>query len=174
MFGTNTNQPFLFNAPAPPPSSAYPWQPPSNFSPQKAFPQPQVEEVNDVDMRDANGLASPERQGKMSADGGGRGEKASGSARTMALGGLRRVFKSRQRQREREEYSNASESGSEDEAVVGGKRSGKKDGRKKTATRTQSLSNHYTINMPAAPAPVSDLPNTLLGCVAFRLSRQVK
>jgi hypothetical protein len=28
---------------------------------------------------------------------------------------------------------------------------------------TQNTSNHYTLNMPSAPAPQSDMPHVLLG-----------
>ncbi|KAG6902967.1 hypothetical protein C0995_008540 [Termitomyces sp. Mi166 len=146
IFGSNQNVPFIFNQNATPrsPNSA-PWQPPPFFSPEKAFPN--TPELNDVDMSEASPNKT-EEQGKPE------------TGRAMAVGGLRRVYNARKKaqssqlSRQRRirdadsEDEDASDSGEESEPVV------------------QNTSNHYTLNMPAAPPPQSDLPYILLGFVA--------
>ena len=138
MFGENRNVPFIFQSPPPQSNAPYPWAPPRNFSPQKAFPQP---ELRDVDMSD---LSPPKTE---------ESEKENG--RAVATGGLRRVYKLRQKARTQshsrtdEEPEQASEDDSEDEKVAG--------------PLTQNTSNHYTLNMPSVPAPQSDTPYVLLG-----------
>jgi hypothetical protein len=140
-FGTNPSVPFIFQSP--PPKSPYvpAWAPPENFSPEKAFPQ---EEIKDVDM----GEPSPPKAQEAGTDG----------RRTIALGAIRRVFKSRQKTRSRahavEENSgesSASDDGSDDEHF------------KSRLPHVQKLSHHYTLNMPS-PAPlIADTPYLLLG-----------
>jgi hypothetical protein len=78
--------------------------------------------------------------------------------RTVATGALRRVFKSRERARNKSRLGVAQQlevsSGSESEGD---------DGR--FAPHTQNTSNHYTLNLPSAPAIQSDTPYILLGWV---------
>ncbi|KII86452.1 hypothetical protein PLICRDRAFT_44048 [Plicaturopsis crispa FD-325 SS-3] len=142
MFGTGQNVPFIFQTPTPQMPTSYPWSPPSNFSPTKAFPQPSFqEELKDVDMSE---LTPPKPEQK--EEGG----------RTMALGAMRRVFKSRQKRRggsrlARDVEDSASESEGDDEA----------------GPLTHNTSNHYTLNLPSIPAPQSDLPYILLGYLQF-------
>jgi hypothetical protein len=82
--------------------------------------------------------------------------------RSVALGAMRRVFKSRQQARENRisvlrhqegerEVGSGSESEDEDANLV--------------TPLTQNTSNHYTLNMPSSSAPQSDLPYILLGQV---------
>ncbi|KAJ7789466.1 Di-sulfide bridge nucleocytoplasmic transport domain-containing protein [Mycena olivaceomarginata] len=154
-FGQNQNIPFIFQTPPrqvdPVP---YPWAPPANFSPAKAFPQPPpAPELWDVDMREASppkpeGAASPEANG----------------GRKVSTGGMRRVLKSRMKSAlsmstvpesrgdERDPYSDT-----DDETDSAGQQ----------LTRTSSTSNHYTLNMPSPPAPQSDVPYILLGYLQF-------
>ncbi|KAJ6497996.1 Di-sulfide bridge nucleocytoplasmic transport domain-containing protein [Mycena vitilis] len=151
VFGQNQNIPFLFQTPPRQMDTAtYPWAPPSNFSPFKAFPQPSpAAELRDVDMREA----SPPKP-EASPEGG----------RKVATGGMRRILKSRMKSAlsmstvpearggdERDPYSD-----SEDEDEGRGRLS-----------RTSSTSNHYTLNMPSPAAPQSDLPYILLGYLQF-------
>lgn len=80
-------------------------------------------------------------------------EKENG--RAVATGGLRRVYKLRQkaraesRSRNDEDLEQTSEDDSEDDKIA--------------RPLTQNTSNHYTLNMPSAPAPRSDTPYVLLG-----------
>jgi hypothetical protein len=84
-------------------------------------------------------------------------EKEPDNIRPVATGGLRRVFKqrtkrlySRRRLRENENDEGLSSGAeSEDDGAV--------------TPVTQNTSNHYTLNIPANPAPQSDLPYILLG-----------
>jgi hypothetical protein len=78
--------------------------------------------------------------------------------RTLATGALRRVFKSREKARNKNRLGlrlNAEEDGSELESD---------DSR--VLPHTQNTSNHYTLNLPSAPAPRSETPYILLGYVA--------
>jgi hypothetical protein len=84
---------------------------------------------------------------------------ASGS-RKIAAGGMQRIHKSRMKghmstisERDRDIHDG---SDSEDDA----------DGL--MTPTTQNTSNHYTLNMPSPPAPQSDLPYILFGCVPDR------
>ncbi|KAG8220218.1 putative nuclear membrane protein [Butyriboletus roseoflavus] len=146
MFGENRNVPFIFQSPPPQTNPPYPWVPPSNFSPQKAFPQPPVAELHDVDMSDLSPPLTEES------------EKENG--RAVATGGLRRVFKLRQKarveshsRRNNEDPEQTSEDDSEDDKSV--------------RPLTQNTSNHYTLNMPSAPSAHSDTPYVLLGYLQF-------
>ncbi|KAJ7480064.1 Di-sulfide bridge nucleocytoplasmic transport domain-containing protein [Mycena galericulata] len=151
-FGQNQNIPFIFQTPArQTPPAPYPWAPPPNFSPLKAFPQPApAPELRDIDMREAS-PPKPEAAG-VSPEG----------SRKVATGGMRRILKSRmksamststlpERRDEGDPFSD-----SEDEAEPAGQ-----------LARTTSTSNHYTVNMPAPAAPQSDLPYILLGYLQF-------
>lgn len=144
-FGTNRNTPFLFQSPTPQTSHSHPWAPPPAFSPTKAFPQPQFQDLKDVDMSE---LSPPKQEILDSPE-----EK-----RVVATGALRRVYKSRERARSksrlavRRHSDGESESESDDE------------GRSLTPV-TQNTSNHYTLNIPSVPAPKSDTPYILLGYV---------
>lgn len=80
--------------------------------------------------------------------------------RLVALGAMRRVFKSRQQARNNRisvlqsregEHDGGSGSESEDESG------------ERIAPVTQNTSNHYTLNLPSPPPPQSDLPYILLG-----------
>ncbi|KAI0771028.1 Di-sulfide bridge nucleocytoplasmic transport domain-containing protein [Trametes elegans] len=141
-FGHHNNVPFLFQEPVPQSPHTPAWAPPPSFSPEKAFPQP---ELHDVDMSEA---ATPEK------------DKEGDGERSLAVGALRRVFKKRhardrsqlgrRRARVQDDESSAEESGEEDD---------------QHGTVTRKTSNHYTLNLPG-PAPVqSDLPYRLLGYV---------
>ncbi len=86
------------------------------------------------------------------------------SSRRVATGGLRRVFKQRNKHQEsrlttrrhQEEEGSASDGDSEDE--------------KRAAPVTQTTSHHYTLNMPGPAPPPSELPYVLLGHVFLLLS----
>jgi hypothetical protein len=142
-FGTNQSVPFIFQSPPPKSPYVHPWAPPESFSPEKAFPQ---EEIKDVDMAE---LSPPKGQ-----------EAGTDGRRTMALGAVRRVFKSRQKARsrahghaveERSGESSASDDGSDDEHF------------KSRLPHVRKLEHHYTVNMPS-PAPLNaDTPYLLLG-----------
>jgi len=145
IFGENRNVPFIFQAPAPQTLPVHPWVPPVNFSPQKAFP---VQELRDVDMSE---LSPPKSEAS---------EKENG--RIVATGALRRVFNSRQKARTKSQhvvslrddlgYGSDEEIDSDTEHV---------------GPVTQNTSNHYTLNMPANPAPGVDTPQVLLGYLQF-------
>lgn len=145
-FGTNPNVPFIFQSPPLKSPYVHAWAPPDDFSPEKAFPQ---EEIRDVDMAEP----SPPKPQETGADG----------RRTMSLGAVRRVFKSRQKARGRtlgqtveEESSGESCLGSDDDGSD-------KEHFKSRQPLVRKLSHHYTLNMPS-PAPLkADTPYVLLG-----------
>ncbi|KAG0703049.1 Di-sulfide bridge nucleocytoplasmic transport domain-containing protein [Suillus ampliporus] len=147
-FGENNNVPFIFQAPAPQTPRVHPWAPPVNFSPQKAFPPLGAQELRDVDMSE---LSPPKPEAS---------EKESG--RIVATGALRRVFNSRQRARTKTHQTVSLRDdpgyGSEEESDGDAGHVG---------PVTQNTSNHYTLNMPSAPAPQSDMPQVLLGYLQF-------
>jgi hypothetical protein len=141
MFGENHNVPFIFQSPPPQTSDPPPWIPPSNFSPQKAFPQPSAQELRDVDMSD---LSPPKPE-----------ENEREHSRAVATGALRRVYNSRQKARTQsrwrnEELEHASEDDNEDDMGL-------------ARPLTHTTSHHYTLNMPSAPTPLSETPYVLLG-----------
>jgi len=145
IFGLNQNNtPFLFHTPPPKTHHVPDWVPPPNFSPSKAFPI--LPEPNDVHMAD---VSPPKPSETKSGEG----------QRLVALGAMRRVFKSRQRARGSKLVQNhdappsASESGEDDDDEV--------------APMTHSMSNHYTLNMPAPAIPQSETPYVLLGYLQF-------
>lgn len=119
----------------------HPWVPPVNFSPQKAFP---VQELRDVDMSE---LSPPKPEAS---------EKENG--RTVATGALRRVFNSRQKARTKTQHavSLRDEVGYGSEEEIDGDAD-------HVGPVTRNTSNHYTLNMPANPAPRADTPQVLLG-----------
>ncbi|KAH0590165.1 Nucleus export protein BRL1 [Termitomyces sp. J132] len=146
IFGSNQNVPFIFNQNATPrTSNPPPWQPPPFFSPEKVFPN--TPEPNDVDMSEA----SPNR-----CDDHGKSE----TGRAMAVGGLRRVYNTRKKTQilQSSRRRTMRSVGSEDDVSDSGE---------ETEPVVQNTSNHYTLNMPAAPAPQSDLPYILLGYLQF-------
>lgn len=80
--------------------------------------------------------------------------------RAVATGALRRVFKSRERARSKGKdrmavtlAADLDASGSDSEEEERGR------------VAPRNTSNHYTLNLPSAPAPQSDTPYILLGCV---------
>ncbi|EMD41370.1 hypothetical protein CERSUDRAFT_89935 [Gelatoporia subvermispora B] len=151
-FGQGARAPFLFHQQPPQTPHRPPWEPPANFSPQKAFPQPEIPEIDMSELSPPKSAQSyPERD-----------LKEPESERAVALGGLRRVFNSRQRSRARSrarsvrladgDEDSAEEDGSDDE---------------QHAAVMQNMSNHYTLNMPSPAPPPSDLPYILLGYLQF-------
>jgi hypothetical protein len=159
-FGTNTHFPFIFSTPPPtstqPPSSPYAqhaWIPPANFSLTKVFPQPSFQEdPEDVDMAEANPPKAGEKEG----------EEAGG--RVIALGGMKRVFKSRQKPREKSHLRHLTVKRRPRCAESDGESESGEVHRASTPV-TQKTSNHYNLHLPAAPVPQPDFPNVLLGCV---------
>jgi hypothetical protein len=81
------------------------------------------------------------------------------SGRVVALGGMRRVFKSRERSRlkanrKRDEDGNNADAEDENDGCS-----------------TRKTSNHYTLNLPSVPAPQSDTPYILLGYIPCQYLR---
>ncbi|KAJ7171755.1 Di-sulfide bridge nucleocytoplasmic transport domain-containing protein [Mycena crocata] len=150
-FGQNQNIPFIFQTPPRQTNpSPYPWAPPANFSPSKAFPQPSpAAELSDVDMREAS-PPKPETDPASSPE----------SGRRVATGGMRRILKSRMKSAL--SMSTVAEARGDDEPES----DSEDEGRTGRLTRTTST-NHYTLNMPSPAAPQSDLPYVLLGYLQF-------
>ncbi|KAJ2914880.1 hypothetical protein MD484_g5540, partial [Candolleomyces efflorescens] len=148
-FGRNQNVPFLFN-PGPVPQTPHTpaWEP-AQFSPTKATPQP---EIHDVDMNEVT-PSKPELKEK---EGEGDGSE---SARPIALGALRRVFKQRKRTRGR-----ARRDEDHEDSGIGSDSEEEED---QVALRPQKTSNHYTLNLPALPPTPSETPYLLLGYLQF-------
>ncbi|KAI8983228.1 Di-sulfide bridge nucleocytoplasmic transport domain-containing protein [Trametes punicea] len=143
-FGQPNNVPFLFQEPVPHSPHTPAWTPPPSFSPEKAFPQP---EIKDVDMSEA---PSPEKERETEGEG----------ERPMAVGALRRVFRKR-RARERSQLGRRRARVEDDDSTA--EDSG--DEVDQYAAVTRKTSNHYTLNLSGPAAPQSDLPYRLLGYV---------
>ncbi|KAL1940662.1 hypothetical protein VTO73DRAFT_8097 [Trametes versicolor] len=141
-FSQHNNVPFLFKEPVPQTPHTPAWAPPSSFSPQKAFPQP---ELKDVDMSEP---ASPEK------------ENGTDGERSLAVGALRRVFK-RRNARDRSQLGRRRARVDDDESA--GEDSGEEEDGYGAVTR--KTSNHYTLNLAGPTAPQSDMPYRLLGYV---------
>ncbi|KAI0791785.1 Di-sulfide bridge nucleocytoplasmic transport domain-containing protein [Abortiporus biennis] len=154
QFGRNPNVPFIFNSPVPQTPHTPAWQPPPHFSPQKAFPQP---EVHDVDMSEPSPgkPASPEKEVEAEKNGA-NGERA------VALGGMRRVYRSRQIARERSRLGRARSRVDDEDATDIDSEEEDQYG-----PVTQNTSNHYTLNLPGPAPQQSDLPYILLGYLQF-------
>ncbi|EJF58786.1 Di-sulfide bridge nucleocytoplasmic transport domain-containing protein [Dichomitus squalens] len=146
-FGHNTNTPFLFNIPAPQTPHPPAWVPPPNFSPEKAFPQPELHDVEMSESSPGSKLTEQEQDGE--------------GNRPVSGAALRRVYK-RRNQRDR------SRLGRRHARVDDGESSGEESGEEGDhAPLTQKTTNHYTLNMAGPIAPQSDLPFRLLGYVQF-------
>ncbi|KAJ7139497.1 Di-sulfide bridge nucleocytoplasmic transport domain-containing protein [Mycena epipterygia] len=149
-FGQNQNIPFIFQTPTRQTSPApYPWAPPANFSPAKAFPQPiPAPELRDVDMREASPPKPETEAAAVSPEGG----------RRVATGGMRRILKSRMK--------SALSMSTVPESRGSDTRDPYSDSEDESGHLTPTT-NHYTLNMPSPPAPQSDLPYILLGYLQF-------
>ncbi|KAG6849800.1 hypothetical protein H0H93_005050 [Arthromyces matolae] len=140
IFGSNQNVPFIFNQNATPRSpNPQPWQPPPLFSPEKAFPN--TPEPNDIDMSELTPNKGDE-------------QNKSDNGRTVATGGMRRVYNARQKSQSRQLAHRRREDFEDDDDL---------DSDDEREPVVQNTSNHYTLNMPAAPPPQSDMPYILLG-----------
>ncbi|KAH8799616.1 Di-sulfide bridge nucleocytoplasmic transport domain-containing protein [Flagelloscypha sp. PMI_526] len=139
-FGTNQNIPFIFNTPAPQMPTPHPWTPPAGFSAAQAFPTP------DIDMAE-NDPVKPN-------------DKSSQPRRAVATGALQRIYKARHRSRSRRRNNPARSSG--EDVASDSEEDDDYDPRQSVTT-----SHHYTLNMPSAPAPQSDVPYILLGYLQF-------
>lgn len=154
-FGQHQNSPFLFQTPTRKPAEPYAWTPPPppNFSPTKAFPSPAPpEDIRDVDMSEV----SPQRPDESPT------RKKSDTGRPIATGALRRVYRARQRtgRSQLSRTSSRDDSDDHDDDNVFDDSDAEED-----RAVTQTTSNHYTLNMPSAPAPQSDTPYILLGYI---------
>jgi hypothetical protein len=138
-FGSNQNVPFIFQAPTP--GTPHAWaQPPeprdvdmTDASPPKATPVPAF--VSAVNDDDADADAEPPR--------------------AVALGGMKRVLRTRQRRAvgRTRMHDGDDDDGSDSDA----------DELTRRRPITKTTSHHYTLNMPSAAAPKSELPFLLLG-----------
>lgn len=152
-FGTNQNIPFLFHPPAVSQTPQdYAWVPPPQFSPSKAFSLPA--EVKDVDMTEISPCRNSEDP---------NGMDRKDSIRPFATGGLRRVFK--QRNRRHESYLTTQRHRSQEEGDVPSASESDSDTENSVTPVNRTTSHHYTLNMPAPASPPSELPYILLGKV---------
>lgn len=150
----NQNVPFLFQSPLPQTPHSPAWAPPQNFSPAKAFPQ---QELKDVDMAEPS---PPNR------------EEPQEEERAVSLGGLKRVFKSRRKERERAlRVAKDRRVGDSDEDSDSAEDSDDDNDRRSSPrkSRIQKLSHHYTLNMPSPSVEKPDFPYVLLGSVRLLL-----
>lgn len=148
-FGTNTNVPFIFQSPIPQSQHPPPWvPPPPQPSPTKSF-QPLEPEVQDVDMSEI----SPAPKLEPSEE---------DLSRAVSLGGMRRVFRSRHERAKSKGRARVEEDVSED-----GESESDTDRRvtRSKSVGPQTMSNHYTLNMPSPAPPKSELPYVLSGYV---------
>lgn len=86
------------------------------------------------------------------------------SGRTMSLGGLRRVFKSRQKARSKSKLAIVTTRAKKQDDESDVDDSDEDDNREITPI-TQNTSNHYTLNLPGPASTQSDTPYVLLGYV---------
>ena len=143
--------PFLFQEPPPQSPFNHAWVPPPHFSPEKAFPQPEIKDVEMIEQSPPKtSRYSPEKENTNDHD----------SDRPLALGAMRRVYNSRRRARERNQVRrpNSGHDDAEDS-------DDDSDDEGKLTPITQNTSNHYTLNLPGPAAAQSDLPYILLGYV---------
>lgn len=138
-----TNIPFMLSVPAPATPHRDAWVPPSGA----------YAEIRDVDMADASPPTKP-------AEPGAHDDEERSRDRRIALGGLKRVYRSRRRQRERSAQARARAGDAEDSAA-------ESEDDDAAQPVTQKTSNHYTLNMPAPAPPKSDTPYVLLGYLQF-------
>jgi hypothetical protein len=135
----------MFHTPPPKTQPLQDWAPPPNFNPSKAFPLMHsiVAEVKDVDMAEVSPPKPDDRESE-------RG-------RIVATGGMRRVFRSRQKARDAH--------GSVIRRLGGaGSGTDSEDDEGRVPTPPIQNSTHYTLNMSTAPAS-SNMPYILLGYV---------
>lgn len=159
-FGAHSNVPFLFQQPVPQSPHMPAWVPPPHFSPAKAFPQPDIKDVDMAELSPPKASQSlPVKEEKKEVESGdGDGD------RTVALGAMRRVFRSRQKARDRSRLRRGrSKSGELDDSDE----DEDSDDEGRVTPLTQNTSNHYTLNMPGPAPPQSDLPYVLLGYLQF-------
>lgn len=154
MFGQNKNIPFIFNTPPRQVSQPYPWAPPPNFSPTKAFPAAVQEEPVDVDMAEVSPPKPEERENVP-------------ESRMVATGGMRRILQSRLRNGTTRARSRGRENWDDDGS------DSDEDNEGQMASVTQNT-NHYTLNLPSPSPPQSDMPYILLGSVQFLFLHYLK
>nr|GAT50353.1 nuclear membrane protein [Mycena chlorophos] len=147
IFGENKGHPFLFQSPPPASPNPHPWAPPPDFSPEKAFPQ---FEVKDVDMREA----SPPKPTQDDGD------------RKFATGAMRRVLRSRMQAKSSKSKALVPVAADGDDATSEEDSSDEAEPQRQLQ-RAGSTSNHYTLNMAAPAPPPSDMPYILLGYLQF-------
>ena len=147
-FGRVQNVPFMLNIPQPRTEPVHPWIPPTSPLTVKLAPQ---QELRDVDMAEP----SPPRLRI------GEEEKETDKEqRLISVGGMRRVFRSRQK---------ANKTGKslamkmEAEVDEGDEPENEDDSERSVSPVAQNTSNHYTLNLPSPIASPSDTPYVLLG-----------
>lgn len=106
--------------------------------------------------------SSPPKPGEQSQH---KGDEREGDGeRAVALGAVRRVYRSRQRATARSRARRGKSRGvDQEESDV----SGESDDEEERGVVTQNMSNHYTLNMPGSAPHQSDLPYVLLGYLQF-------
>jgi len=128
-------------------------------------------------MSEASPPARLQQSQEHEGNGKARGDDAEGDdERVIATGGLKRVFKSRQKARERSRLAvvvrrGRSRANFSDDEGSGSDVDGQEDEEEYQAV-VRNMSNHYTLNVPAPAPPKSDTPYILLGYlqVFFNLS----
>lgn len=106
--------------------------------------------------------SSPPKPGEQSPHK--RDERDGDGERAVALGAVRRVYRSRQRARARSRVARGKSRGVDQEESDA---SGESDEEDELGLVTQTTSNHYTLNMPGSAPQQSDLPYVLLGYLQF-------
>lgn len=84
-------------------------------------------------------------------------------ARNVALGGMRRVFNSRQKSRDKSRITAGKATVGPNDEESDADSQDENDGR--VVPLTRNTSNHYTLNYPSSPAPQSEMPYILMGQV---------
>ena len=156
VFGRVGNIPFLFEIPPQKPDNPQPWTPPATPCIAKAFPQ---QELCDVDMAEASPpRAEPPQDEKKPI----REEEQD---RRIATGGMRRVWKSREKAKGRSKLALVKAHVETESEESEEEREGSSKAASKTRN-TQHHSNYYTLNLPSASSLATDGPYIMLGYVS--------
>jgi hypothetical protein len=150
----HTNEPYLF--PTPGPHTLFPshWQPPP--------PHVKNPDVFDVDMSEVS-PNTPRTEQQPQDD---SPSKLETESRVVALGGIRRVFKSRYGKAASKQRDLDADDADEESTNSGDEEQSDREGRLIKPAKPATTNNHYTLNLaPSTPMARPDLPYTLSGSV---------
>jgi len=149
-----TSEPYLF--PTPGPHTVFPprWQPPP--------PHVKNREIVDVDMNEISPNI-PKTQQHTQED---TPSKPESESRVVALGGIRRVFRSRYGAATSKQYNLDAEDADEESVNSEDEEQSDREGQMVKPTKSTTTNNHYTLNLASnTPTAEPNIPYTLSGSV---------